>query len=88
MFGFEILIWFNFTLEQTVKSKYPSIQLPSVSHIFLLESNFIFYKITIPLELSIPLVFIYSGLEHLVSHSKIFKSMQMKQTAKNKWIMN
>lgn len=69
-----------------VKSKYPSIQLSSISHIFLLERNTIFYKITIPLGLNIPLVFIYSGLEHLLSHSKIFKSqsVEMKQTAKNK----
>lgn len=69
-----------------VKSKYPSIQLSSISHIFLLEGNIIFYKITIPLGLSIPLVFIYSGLKHLLSHGKIFKSqsVQMKQTAKNK----
>lgn len=83
MFGFEIWIWFNFTLEWMVKSKYPPMQLSSVSHILLLEINFIFYKITTLLGLRIPLVFIYSGLEHLLSHVKIFKSqsVQMKQTA-------
>lgn len=36
------------------------------------------------------LFFIYCGSEHLLSHDEIFKSqtVQMKQTAKNNWIIN